>query len=302
MKFRPGFSRDSALTGSNGTKNVAYGQKVNDMIAVNENNSLGRKFYIGMVSAILFLSAASTELSAEEAAATVGNADEIRVSRSLRGSPDRIREKYSKLEKSDDNYKALTVSGTRSSPSGQQSAGHDFWFYTADVILFNDDDFDGYYWGIDLLFDADTYYDVADVYAVVYLSFQGGPWNEFAVTESFPIFGATSDDEYVLVTELVSGYPTGDYDLLIELFDSYDGAFLADLGPEDTSELSLLPLEDANRDDPHFDNPVVVFHSGGGGATSWWMISMMLLLLLGTSLRNNRKRRQKAPIRRSKLD
>ena len=113
--------------------------------------------------------------------------------------------------------------------------------------------------------------------------------------------GATSDDEYVLVTELVSGYPTGDYDLLIELFDSFDGAFLADFGPEDTSELSFLPLEDANRDDPHFDNPVVVVHSGGG-ATGWLMISMMLLLLLGTALRNNHERRQKAPIRRSEFD
>lgn len=274
--------------------------RVNDMIAVKGNNSLSRKIYFGMVSAILFLSAASTELSAEEAAPTVGDADEIRISRSLRGNPDRIRGKYSKREKSENSYKALSLNGTRSSPSGKQGVGDDFWFYTADVILFNDDDFDGFYWGIDLLFDADTYYGVADVYAVVYLSYEGGPWNELAVTESFPIFGATSDDEYVLVTELLSGYPTGDYDVLIELFDPYDGAFLAEFGPQDTSELSFLPLEDANRDDPYFDNPVVIVHSGGG-AISWWMISMMLLLLLGTSLRNNRERRQKAPIRRSKL-
>ena len=269
------------------------------MIAVNGNNSLGRSFYVGMVSAILLLSAASTELFAEEAAATLGEADEIRISRSLRGNSDRVREKYSKQEMSENNYKALTLSGTRSSPSGKQSAGNDFWFYTADVILFNDDDFDGYYWGIDLLFDADTYFDVADVYAVVYLSYEGGPWNEIAVTESFSIFGATSDDEFVVVIELLSGYPTGDYDILIELFDSFDGAFLADFGPEDTSELSFLPLEDANRDDPHFDDPVVIVHEGGGGATSWWMIITMLLLLLGTSLRNNRSCLQKAPIRRS---
>lgn len=268
------------------------------MIAVNRNNSLGRKFYFGLVSAMLFLSAASTELSAEET--TDGGAGEIRLSKSLR-NPERKRENYSKLEKSNDTYKALSITGTRSSPSGQQSAGYDFWFYTADVVLFNDDDFDGHYWGIDLLFDVDTYYDVADVYAVMYLSYEGGPWNEFAVTDSFPIFGASGDDEYVLVSELASGYPTGDYDLLIELFDSYDGAFLASFGPEDTSELSFLPLEDADRDDPYFDHVVVVGH-GGGGAVSWWMISMMLLLLLGNSLRNNRKRRQEAPIRRDKFD
>jgi hypothetical protein len=180
------------------------------------------------------------------------------------------------------------LSGTRTSPSGKHNAANGFWFYTADIVLFNDDDLDGFYWGIDLLFDADTYYEVADVYAVVYLSYEGGPWNEYAVTDSFSIFGASGGDEYVLVTELMSGYPTGYYDVLIELFDSYDGAFLASFGPEDTSELSFLPLEDANQDDPHIDNPVVVIH-GGGGTISWWMISVMLLLLLGTSLRNNRK-------------
>lgn len=269
------------------------------MSAVNGINSLGRNFYAGIVTAILCLSAASTDVSAEESAATLGEIDKIRVSRSLRGRPDRIREEYPKLAGSGDSYKALTLDGTRSSPNVNQFAVGDFWFYTADVILFNDDDFDGHFWGIDLLFDADTYYDVADVYAVVYLSLNGGPWNEVAVTESFPIFGATSDDEYVLVTELLSGYPTGRYDILIELFDSYDGAFLVDFGPEDTSELSFLPLEDANRDDPYVDDRVVVVH---GGATGWSMISMMLLLLLGTSLRNNRKHRQKAPIRVGELD
>jgi len=278
------------VTGSNGVKDVANGQKVNEMNAVKGKDSLGRRIYFAIVSAILFLSAASTELSAEESAARVGDTDELRISRSLR-NPERKREDYSKLEKSSDSYEALSISGTRSSPSGQQSAGNDFWFYTADVVLFNDGDFDEHYWGIDLLFDADTYFDVADVYAVVYLSYEGGPWNELAVTDSFPIFGASGDDEYVLVSELMSGYATGYYDLLIELFDSYDGTFLASFGPEDTSELSLLPLEDANRDDPFVDNIVVVGH-GGGGAASWWMNSMMLLLLLGTSLRNNRERRQ----------
>jgi hypothetical protein len=270
------------------------------MIAVKRNNSLHRRIYFGIVSAMLFLSAASTGLSAAEATATAGDTDEIRISKSLR-NPEREREKYSKLEKSDDTYKALSLSGTRSSPSGQQSAGNDFWFYTADVVLFNDDDFDGFYWGIDLLFDVDTYYDVADVYAVVYLSYEGGPWNEYALTDSFQLYGASADDEYVLVTELMSGYPTGYYDVLIELFDSFDGTFLASYGPEDTSELSFLALEDSNRDDPHFDDQVVIIH-GGGGATSWWMISLMLLLLLGTSLQNDRKRQQKAQIRRSKFN
>ena len=59
----------------------------------------------------------------------------------------------------------------------------------------------------------------------MYLSYEGGPWNEYAETEDFTIFGTSSEDEYVLVSELMSGYPTGSYDILIELFDAYDGAF-----------------------------------------------------------------------------
>jgi hypothetical protein len=284
----------------NGYKDAHYGLMVNAMKVVNGNDNLRRRIYFGIVSAILFLGAASTELSAEEAVTSVAVNDEIRISRSLR-IPERSEEKHSNLETSSDSYKALSSSGTRVSPSNKHGVSNDFWFYTADVVLFNDDDFDNYHWGIDLLFDADTYYDVADVYAVVYLSYENGPWDEYVVTESFSIYGASGDDEYVLVSELVSGYPTGYYDILIELFDAYDGAFLTSYGPEDTSELSLLPLEDSTRDDPHFDRPIVVSH-GGGGAADWWMISMMLLLMLGTSLRNNREYWQKASGRPANID
>jgi hypothetical protein len=151
----------------------------------------------------------------------------------------------------------------------------DFWFYTADVILFNDHDNDGYYSGIDLLFDADTYFDEVDVYAVVYLSYEGGPWNEYAATEDFTIFSTSADDEYVIVTELIDGYPSGSYDLLIELFDAYDDTFLAYFGPDDTSELAFLPLEDANRDAPIEVPEVIVIREHGGGALDWLMLLAM---------------------------
>ncbi len=157
------------------------------------------------------------------------------------------------------------------SGTAAQSGSFDFWIYDADVDLYGDLDRDGYYAGVDLLFDADTTYAVADVYAVIYLSYEFGPWNEYVTTQDFTIFGASGGDEYVVDTELVSGYPTGDYDILIELFDAYDGTFLASFGPEDSSELSYLPLEDIGRDTPR-DTTVVV--TQGGGAASW-------LLLLG---------------------
>jgi hypothetical protein len=156
-----------------------------------------------------------------------------------------------------------------------QSAGNSsFWFYEADVELFADFDRDGYYYGIDLLFDVDTIYLAADVYAVIYLSYEFGPWNEYAVTDDFTVLGSASSDAYTVETELVSGYPTGSYDILIELFDAYDDAYLASFGPEDTSELAYLPLEDSTRDVASTGAPQVVVNSGGGGSLSW-------LLLLG---------------------
>jgi hypothetical protein len=146
------------------------------------------------------------------------------------------------------------------------------------------------------LFDADTIYSAAEVYAVVYLSLDFGPWNEYGVTEDFWIFGASGTDEYVLVTELMSGYPTGDYDLLIELFDTADDSFLASFGPDETSALSYLPLEDFNRDEPLDDIPVAVSH-GGGGAADAWTIGILLLLLIVSAGRKIWRRRNDALLR-----
>ena len=75
-------------------------------------------------------------------------------------------------------------------------------------------------------------------------------------------------------TELVSGYITGDYDILIELFDAYDGTFVASLGPDDSSQLSYLPLEDAGRDTP--PGTTVVINEGGGGSLG--LLSLLVLL------------------------
>jgi hypothetical protein len=210
---------------------------------------------------------------------------------------------------SNDEYDPLVISGSRdksqtragSSKPGtgstrSESAGYDFWIYDVDVQLFNDDDFDGFYHGIDVLFDADTNFSVADVYGVLYLSLAGGPWNEYAVTEDFTIYGSSGADEYVLVTELMSGYPTGSYDLLIELFDAYDGTFLASFGPEDSSAVSFLPLEDFHRDAP-VQEVVIVESHGGGGALDAWLVGVLLLLLLGRALVRTGRHRDDALVR-----
>jgi hypothetical protein len=164
---------------------------------------------------------------------------------------------------------------TKAEARQSQAANVDFWFYAADVELFNDHDSDGFYHGIDLWFDADTYYSYAEVYAVVYLSLEGGPWNEYVVTDDFVLNGAASDDDYVIVTELISGYPSGSYDILIELFDVYDNSLAAWIGPDESPELAFLPLEDSDRDIAQIPE-VIVVHEGGGGSTG-----AIFILLLG---------------------
>jgi hypothetical protein len=247
---------------------------------------------IVMLSGLLFSAAASIALAAEEP----------RTSISVHSSKEQ-RDSGLDGKRSEDEHDALVTQGSRTTDkqaavSSETVAGRagtvantDFWFYDADVILFNDHDDDGHFHGIDLLFDADTYYNFAEVYAVVYLSLEGGPWNEYSVTDNFTLYGASAEDEFNIVTELVSGYPTGSYDLLIELFDGYNDAFLASYGPVDTPELAFLPLEDANRDVPYVPPPppttTVVVHDHGG-AFGWPAV----LLLLGFGLlRKLRKER-----------
>jgi len=176
-----------------------------------------------------------------------------------------------------DNSSAAAASAkTASGQASSKARADEFWFYSADVILFGDDDNDGYFFGIDLLFDVDTIWSVADVYAVTYLSYEGGPWNEYAVTEDFAVYDTSSDDEFNIVTELDAGYRRGSYDILIEIFDADSGEFLTSFGPDETSDLGFLPLEDFNRDKPIVVVVPRVTNHGGGGSTG---IGMLLALI-----------------------
>ena len=244
--------------------------------------------YVWSVFAILLLFGSATAVRADES-------QESRVSITLQGQTT-LRAEIVDEEASLDELEPLVTTGDRSKTtragsqpksstvvskssgiSQSMTPNVEFWFYDVDVELYSDFDRDGYYSSIDVTFDADTIYSAADVYAVIYLSLDYGPWNEYAVTEDFTIYGASGDDEYFVETELVAGYVTGDYDILIELFDAYDGTFVASMGPEESSKLTFLPLEDAGRDTP--PGTTVIINEGGGGAFSW----LGLLALLGAT-------------------
>lgn len=148
-------------------------------------------------------------------------------------------------------------------------ASADHWIYDADVELYDDFDNDGFFQYLSVRIDADTIRDSAWVYAELYLSDDGTNWVRYHSTDDFLIGGQTGDDEIYVETELQSGYPTGHYDLLIELYDADLGTYSDEFGPEQSDGLALLALEDKTQDPEPVTVTVV---DGGGGAFSWLLL------------------------------
>jgi hypothetical protein len=153
------------------------------------------------------------------------------------------------------------------------AASPDHHIFDADVELFDDFDDDGFYRFVSVRIDADSLRSSAWVYAELYLSPDGSTWEHYHSTDDFWIGGATADDELFVETELLSGYPAGHYDLLIELYDADFGTFSDEFGPFQSDGMSLLPLEDAGRD----PEPAVVIVDGGGGAFALFWLPALLL-------------------------
>jgi hypothetical protein len=162
------------------------------------------------------------------------------------------------------------------------SVGNDFWIYDASTELLFDVDGDGYYHYLRVRFDVDTYFESAYVYAMVFLSDDGETWEHLTSTDDFLIEGATALDEYEVETELVSGYPAAQYDVLIEIYDADFGDFVAEFGPAESSDFALLPLEDAERDG--VGPPTVIVEDHGGGAASWLLLLLAAGALIGRRL------------------
>lgn len=150
--------------------------------------------------------------------------------------------------------------------------------FDATTTLLSDLDNDGHYHRFKVAIDADSSDTHGEwVYAKLYLSLEGGPWNHYATSGDFYIKGRTSLDEFVVETELAEGFPTGYYDIRIELFDADFGDWLDTYGPHDDGSLNAIPLEDVERDD----------HSGygysvhGGGSLGWLFLASLAVLGLG---------------------
>ena len=159
----------------------------------------------------------------------------------------------------------------------------DFILYDASTELISDFDYDGFYHRFNVLIDVDTVFETAYIYAELYLSYEGGPWNHYATSDNYHIYGDSELDSFIIETELADGFPPGYYDVRIEVYDADYDEWRLSYGPYDDASLSALPLEDSYLD----ENDTVVIYpveteiivvDGHGGSISWWLFLVPTLI------------------------
>ncbi len=182
---------------------------------------------------------------------------------------------------------ALTLSSsdaetkTLKSSAQRLEAGiyHEFAIYEASSRLFEDIDYDGFYRTFSVTFDADvhSYYlgEHANVYADLYLSRNGGPWELYHTTDVFTIVDDASDDDFEVLTTLHTGYPTDHYDVLIDLYEVGYSDIVATISSDDLDDLYGLPLESADRDQYVVEEVVTEVEVSGGSLSVGWLFGLL---------------------------
>lgn len=167
----------------------------------------------------------------------------------------------------DDNRRITSLSGTnpdkpvesvryRSTNLAYSNSSRWYEIYNAHSYLEYDYDGDGYFSEFTIEFDADTSGGYADVYAELFISAGGGAWVHYHTTDVFTIYGENSDDEYRVTTRLRYDFPTGDYDILIDLYEAGYAGIVATLDGFDDADLYGLPLEDYEHELGSYDTVI----------------------------------------------
>lgn len=155
-----------------------------------------------------------------------------------------------------------------------------FIIYNGYSQLIEDYDEDGYYQTFSVTFDADlitnSSYNKATVYAELYLSKNGGPWEHYYTTNDFDIYGESSDDDYEVYSTLRQGFSDDNYDVLIDLYEVGYSEIIASYSSDDNNSLYALPLESSDYDvvyDKHYEETYVY-----GGSVSWLNLLSTLVM------------------------
>lgn len=152
----------------------------------------------------------------------------------------------------------------------------------AKVFLSGDADRDGHFYGVKVELNLDLDSAGADVFTRLLISYEGGPWNRLYTSQVFHLEGRNHNDTFVIDTILDSGYPSGIYDLLIEVFDSRSGDWLLSHGPNEDRALRTLPLESITHDrvgGASASGTHLQYGIYGSGSLGW--VSLLLLFSAG---------------------
>lgn len=168
---------------------------------------------------------------------------------------------------------------------------YSFSIYSAYSELITDIDEDGYYQTFSVSFDADIISsqpaDQALVYADLYLSKNGEPWELYFSTDDFLITGENTDDEFEVITRIESGYIPDNYDVLIDLYEVGFSDIVATYSADNTNELYALPLESSDYDPEYVEEiEIIEIHTEQGGSTNKWFVALLLLLLIRSRTRH----------------
>jgi len=158
----------------------------------------------------------------------------------------------------------------------------EFEIFDAWVELTGDIDHDGFFHRVKTTFDADVNSPVETVYAKLYLSYEGGPWQQFADSELYEIYHDSIADTYEVVGELIEGYPPGYYEVLIELHSFYHAGVVASRMISSDVEGYAISLEDLSYDEAYIQDNVYYQpdYIVGAGSISWPGILILGFLII----------------------
>lgn len=167
-----------------------------------------------------------------------------------------------------------------------------FTIYEGDVDLLSDLDGDGFHHRLNVSFDVDVDYDGATVYAKLFLSREGGPWVQYHTTDLFSIFEDDASDTYEVTTELVDGYFTGYYSVLIEVYSlNHDYMVASEILDHHNLGKDVM-LEDLSRDEVMYYEEVEVYVTHGAGSFSlliWLLLVQVVIAARGILTSSPRK-------------
>ncbi len=159
-----------------------------------------------------------------------------------------IRKNLNSLKLAVDGKTDVTNAKKRPKLPQLSSKAFGFSIFDASTFLNFDGDGDGYYSDFTVEFDADYDNGTAEVYAKIYTSQNGGDWEELFITDVFVISFDATDDFQSITTALNFGFPTGNYDILIDLYENGISGIVASLEPSTDGDLFALPLEDQEHE------------------------------------------------------